>query len=316
MRKSFLGRPCSRCTNVIAGSQTDVEIDGRPYHAHCAVGVYAARARRVEPAQPVSVPIWYGRGPLPVDQADGAAGDVVIGRQRDTGYAPERWTFDAEVARCFEDMLARSVPGLDAMRRVVFEVGERFVRPQTTIVDLGASRGAALVPFVERFAATCRFVAVERSRPMVEELMRTFAGKPVRIWSMDLRDAYPAPADGRVSLTLAVLTLQFVPVTERPRLLRDVYRSTCPGGALIVVEKVLAADARVDEMLVDVYHARKVANGYTRAEVEAKRRSLEGVLVPLSAPWNEELLREAGFESVECVWRELNFAAWIAARQE
>ena len=36
--------------------------------------------------------------------------------------------------------------------------------------------------------------------------------------------------------------------------------------------------------------------------------------MPVTAAWNEELLRTAGFGVVECFWRYLNFAAWVAVR--
>jgi tRNA (cmo5U34)-methyltransferase len=42
--------------------------------------------------------------------------------------------------------------------------------------------------------------------------------------------------------------------------------------------------------------------------------SLEGVLVPVTAAWNEYLLRSAGFSHVDCFWRWMNFAAWVAVK--
>ena len=39
-----------------------------------------------------------------------------------------------------------------------------------------------------------------------------------------------------------------------------------------------------------------------------------GVLVPVTAHWNEELLRQEGFTSVDCFWRHLNFAGWVAVK--
>ena len=51
-----------------------------------------------------------------------------------------------------------------------------------------------------------------------------------------------------------------------------------------------------------------------RAELEAKSRALEGVLVPVTARWNEDMLRAAGFAQVDCVWRCMNFAAWLAVK--
>lgn len=55
-------------------------------------------------------------------------------------------------------------------------------------------------------------------------------------------------------------------------------------------------------------------NGYTQEEIRRKRLALEGVLVPVTAKWNEELLHNAGFRQVDCFWRWMNFAGWIALK--
>ena len=56
------------------------------------------------------------------------------------------------------------------------------------------------------------------------------------------------------------------------------------------------------------------AAGLYTEEIERKRLALEGVLVPMTAHWNEDLLRQAGFQQVECFWRYLNFAGWLAIK--
>jgi hypothetical protein len=86
------------------------------------------------------------------------------------------------------------------------------------------------------------------------------------------------------------------------------------GGALILVEKVLGSNNAIDTMLVDEYYRIKAENAYTQEQISAKRKSLEGVLVPITARWNEEMLKEAGFRSVDCFWRYLNFAGWVAVK--
>jgi tRNA (cmo5U34)-methyltransferase len=211
--------------------------------------------------------------------------------------------------------LRRSIPELDSMRECVFEVGRRFVQRDTDVVDLGCSRGEALAPFVDEFRSSSRFVGVEVSAPMLAASQARFADDvrsgTVRLLGLDLRSGYP---DVTASLTLAVLTLQFVPPECRPRVLRDASNRTVDGGALILVEKVAGATPTLDALLGDVYGQRKRASGYSQEEIDRKRLSLEGVLVPLTAAKNEELLREAGFGDVECFWRCLNFAAWVAVK--
>jgi tRNA (cmo5U34)-methyltransferase len=67
--------------------------------------------------------------------------------------------------------------------------------------------------------------------------------------------------------------------------------------------------------MVELYHALKQSNGYSREDIDRKRFALEGVLVPVTARWNEELLRGAGFGEVDCFWRWMNFAGWVAVRE-
>ena len=234
------------------------------------------------------------------------------------GHVPgAAWRFDESVTAVFDDMLARSIPQLDTMRSSVFQVASRLVQPNTHVVDLGCALGASMAPLIDRFGAHNRYVGIEASEPMADACRRRLesfidAGL-VEIRHADLRTGYP---DVQASLTLAVLTLMFVPADDRLRTLTTAYRHTTPGGALILVEKILGNDAATNDLLVDLYHRHKEAMGYTREEIDRKRMALRDVLVPWSAAANERVLRQAGFAHVDCFWRCLNFCAWAAVKGE
>jgi tRNA (cmo5U34)-methyltransferase len=115
-------------------------------------------------------------------------------------------------------------------------------------------------------------------------------------------------------VTLSVLTLQFIPLEYRRGLLKQIYEHTAEGGCLILVEKVLGQTPQLDDLMIERYLDMKRANGYSEEQIIRKRLALEGVLVPLTASGNEELLRSAGFEAVDCFWRWMNFGAWAAVR--
>lgn len=238
-------------------------------------------------------------------------------RPIDTGYAPGRWAFDSEVTRVFDDMLRRSIPDYDQMRSLVFRVGRTFVKPATSIVDLGCSRGGALRSFATVFAGACRYVGVEISPPMLEAARAEFNAEiqtgVAEILDFDLRRGYPK-LEVLPSLTLAVLTLQFIPIEHRPRVIRRVAESLPPGGAFIVVEKVLSEGADIGDVLVNLYHEHKVSHGYSKEEVDRKALALEGVLVPLTESANVMMLRNEGFRIVQPFWRHLNFAGWVALK--
>lgn len=236
--------------------------------------------------------------------------------ETDTGYAPDRWEFDEEVSRVFDDMLSRSIPQYETMREAVTLVASAFLRRGLNVVDLGCSQGEALASLANLPAIGNRFLGLEVSDPMLAAAQARFAdaGERVRIHRWDLRHGLPADevAEESAGVVLSVLTLMFLPVNYRARLLAQVRRALAPGGALVLVEKVLGEGPTTDDVLTANYHAKKAQSGYTPDEIERKRLSLEGVLVPLTASWNEELLRRAGFSEVETFWAWMNFRGWVA----
>lgn len=227
----------------------------------------------------------------------------------------KKWAFNEDVTAAFDDMLERSIPQYEVMRQACFDLGVRFRTEGSDIVDLGCSRGEALQPFVNKFGVHNHFVGVEVSEPMLKAAQERFKGyiatNTISIRNLDLRKEYPPV---RASVTLCVLTLQFTPIEYRQRILRNIYAGLISGGALILVEKVLGADAELDEIIVDAYLKLKAQNGYTQDQIERKRMSLEGVLVPVTAAWNEQLLKGAGFAHIDCFWRWMNFAGWVAVK--
>ena len=232
------------------------------------------------------------------------------------GHMPNgRWAFDETVTSVFTDMLARSIPQYGVMRRSVFDLGLSLVQPGSVIVDLGCSRGDGLAPFVQTLGDRNRYLGVELSRPMLAAARQRFRDDVERgivtISELDLRNDYP---ECKAGLTLCVLSLQFTPIEHRQRILHDAYRNTIPGGAFLLVEKILGATADLNARMVGLYHDYKREAGYTAEEVERKKLALEGVLVPITARWNEEFLRDAGFAEVDCFWRWMNFAGWVALK--
>jgi tRNA (cmo5U34)-methyltransferase len=231
------------------------------------------------------------------------------------GHRPDgKWAFDGAVTDCFADMLRRSIPDYDTMRKLVFDLGCWFVQERTDVIDIGCSRGDGLAPFIDRFGAGNRYIALDESEPMLAACRERFKGwinnRLLDVRLHDLRGGLPPLMP---SLILATLTLQFVPIECRQQIIADAFRSLRAGGALIVVEKVLGPDAAADRLLVDAYYRMKRTNGYSTDDIETKRKALQGVLVPLTADGNEQMLRAEGFRVYQ-FWQALNFAGWLAIK--
>ena len=240
----------------------------------------------------------------------------------DTVEQDGNWTFDEEVTESFDDMLERSIPQYHVMRQAVTDLSTKVIDGQRStdrplVIDLGTSRGRAVEELVARFSDTSRFLLCELSEPMIEAARALYADlidrDVVRVERRDLRTEFPD--QDPATLVLSVLTLQFIPVNYRQRIVQQIHDVLQPDGAFILVEKVLGDGPRNDEWMIDLYHARKHAAGYSYESIDRKRQSLEGVLVPNTARQNVELLERAGFRFVDCFWRWMNFAAWIAVKR-
>ncbi len=222
-----------------------------------------------------------------------------------------KWEFDAGVTECFEDMLERSIPQYETMRNTVFSMGQRFLKPGATVIDLGCSKGGAIAPFVVEHPET-HFLGVEISQPMAQAARDRFQGfNNVSIEEMDIRHSYPAQPN--VCLVVSNLTIQFTPIEYRQGIIQRIYDSLVPGGGFVLIEKILGESAKIDSILVEEYYKFK-GGSYSPESIARKRLSLEGVLVPVTARWNEDLLKGAGFHEVTCFWRFLNFAGWLAIK--
>lgn len=222
----------------------------------------------------------------------------------------KRWEFDDEVARCFDDMLQRSIPDYENMRDLVYNVGKHYVTDDLTIMDIGCSNGNAALPYVKTFGNP--FVLCDVSESMLDLCRRGFKNnRNVEVMNHDLRNGVP---DRRCCLILSILTIQFTPIEYRHKIVSSIYDALEPGGAFIFVEKLLGTTYDIDSVFVDEYYDLKREHQYTEEQIRDKRKSLEGVLVPVTENWNMDLLHMAGFKKIECFWRYLNFAGWLAVK--
>lgn len=223
-----------------------------------------------------------------------------------------KWSFDQEVSEVFDNMLERSIPDYENMRRLVFSIGSRYVMPDTAIMDIGCSNGIAAFPFAKRFDNDNELYLLDVSEAMLNICKEKYKGfQNVYVKHHDLRSGVP---EVKSSLILSILTIQFTPIEYRKKIIKSIFDSLVHGGCFIMVEKVLGNSADLDSMFVDEYYSMKRDHQYTNEQIESKRKSLEGVLVPITSDWNIDILRDAGFRQVDVFWRYLNFVGYIALK--
>jgi len=225
------------------------------------------------------------------------------------------FTFDEKVAEVFPDMIQRSVPGYSNIISAIGMLAERYVKPNTLVYDLGCSLGAATLSMRRHIQSEgCQIIAVDNSHAMVERCKLHVnayrSDTPVEVVEADIRDVDITNA----SMVVLNFTLQFLAPEDRLALLKKIYAGLRPGGILILSEKYTFEDDASNELLIDLHHTFKRANGYSELEVSQKRSAIENVMRPDSIPTHKERLQGIGFSSCEVWFQCFNFGSMFAVK--
>ena len=227
----------------------------------------------------------------------------------------EDFVFDQRVVDVFPDMIKRSVPGYTTIIAMIGDLAERYARSDSRCYDLGCSLGAATLAMRHRIrAADCRLIGVDNSPAMIERCQQVIAADSGEV-PVDLVCARVQEVDiERASVVVLNFTLQFIPLKERLALLEKIYAGLLPGGVLILSEKLAFDDQLHQQLMIELHHNFKRANGYSELEIAQKRSAIEQVLLPETLDTHRQRLRRAGFTSVDVWFQCFNFASLIAIK--
>ncbi|MDO3386409.1 carboxy-S-adenosyl-L-methionine synthase CmoA [Gilvimarinus sp. SDUM040013] len=240
---------------------------------------------------------------------------------RDTLYANpladvSSFSFDQQVVDVFPDMIKRSVPGYATILSMIGTLAERYVTSDSRCYDLGCSLGAATLAMRHNIrAANTQIIAVDNSSAMISRAQQVIAADSHEEVPVTLREALIQSIDvDNASMVVLNFTLQFIAQAERDTLLANIAKGLNTGGVLILSEKVAFADEPHQQLMTDLHHQFKRANGYSDLEIAQKRAAIDNVLIPESLNTHRQRLRNAGFASVDVWFQCLNFASLIAIK--
>lgn len=225
------------------------------------------------------------------------------------------FTFDESVAEVFPDMIRRSVPGYSNIITAIGMLAQRFVTEGSNVYDLGCSRGAGILSMRRNIKVDdVNIIGIDNSPPMVERcrahVKAYHSDVPVEIFCDDIRNIEIKNA----SMVVLNFTLQFLPRTDRLALLMKIRQGLNPNGILVLSEKFTFENAVINELLIELHHSFKRANGYSELEVSQKRTALENVMLTDSLETHKARLRQAGFSHVELWFQCFNFGSMIAIK--
>lgn len=223
--------------------------------------------------------------------------------------------FDEQVVEVFDDMISRSVPLYQDVQEATAELCAKICLPNSSIYDLGCSRGTTLIKIASRVKDnSVKLVGIDNSPAMVESCKQRLAGlgltERITIHEAELEELQTSGA----SVVILNYTLQFIAPSKRQKIIAGIHRNLLPGGALIISEKVVHEHPLIDKLMVDLHQDFKRQNGYSELEIAQKREALENILIPNTTEKNLALIKSSGFSNVEVVLKWYNFVSLIAIK--
>ncbi len=224
----------------------------------------------------------------------------------------KQFEFDEAVASVFDDMLSRSVPFYDEVRRLVIEVILAEAEPGIRVIDLGSSTAKFLLELSHRSPVDLHLVGIDNSEAMVERAQRKAEAFGAEV-TLELADILTYDYRG-YDVAVANYTLQFIRPMQRTELVARIGQELSEGGRFIFSEKVVFGEKRLDKQMIDVYYDYKRTQGYSDYEIAQKREALENVLIPFTIDENIQMCRSAGFREVHTIFQWANFVTFVARK--
>ena len=227
---------------------------------------------------------------------------------------PGDFVFDDQVASVFEDMINRSVPGYSTIISMIGVLAERYCQEHSRIYDLGCSLGGATLAAAHRVKCDdYAVIAVDNSAAMIEKLDAKLSALPQINSRIESRREDLLQTDiFDASVVILNFTLQFIPLSERSNLLKRIYQGMKPGAVLIISEKIVFPDEKLNALFIQMYHSFKENMGYSKLEISQKRAALENVLLPETIEVHRDRIRDTGFHSFDVWFQCFNFASMVA----
>ena len=240
------------------------------------------------------------------------AKDTLFSERRE---AVSDFDFGQDTAVVFDDMLNRSVPYYSEMQRMIGEMAADYAVEGTRIYDLGCATCNAFFELDRVLAKNVKFIGVDFSKEMLDQARQKISQQGMdrdhELICADLNDDIEIT---NASFVIMNLTLQFIRPVRRHRIMTNIANGMTPGGCMVVVEKVLSKDSKVNRSFIKYYYDFKQRNGYSQMEIAQKREALENVLIPYRLEEDYELFLNSGFTFCDVFFKWYNFCGIIAVK--
>lgn len=216
---------------------------------------------------------------------------------------------DPEAVARYSEGPRRFVPGLDALHRMTWLLLAERAPIDARVLVLGAGGGSELRVMADAHPQWT-FVGVDPAAEMLRLAERTVGSHMDRVELVEgyIDDSPVGPFDAATCL----LTLHFLPASERERTVRQIHDRLRPGAPFVAAHVSFHQGDGERDMWLDRYAAYPIASGVDPDQVGKARAAVAASLNTLSPEQDEAVLRGGGFRDVHLFYTGLVWRGWIA----
>lgn len=235
--------------------------------------------------------------------------------QKDTVFTKrvnKKFEFDEAVASVFDDMLSRSVPFYDEVRKLVISLILAEQKEGMKVLDLGSSTAKFLLDLHSKSEVNMQLKGIDNSQAMLDRATQKCQAFGANV-ELELADMLEYDYDNE-DVIIANYTLQFIRPIQRLELMNKIYEGLNNDGMFVFSEKIIFEDKILDKEMINIYYAYKKEQGYSEYEIAQKREALENVLIPFTIKENIKMCKDAGFTKIETVFQWANFVTFVVKK--
>jgi tRNA (cmo5U34)-methyltransferase len=220
-------------------------------------------------------------------------------------------TFELWNPTTYDALRRQLIPSFDLLYGSASSAVAMSVPDRPNILDLGAGTGLLSAAVLDRLPEAT-ITLVDHSERMLAQARHRFDGDDrVSFAIHGLTDPLPA---GPYDAVISGLAIHHLEHHDKQELFRRLPRILRPGGVFVNVEQVLAPAPRMEQMYDRQHESHVHATGTPAEEWAAGRERMKHDIcidVDTQLGW----LRDAGFDTVDCLakdWRFATYAGWLA----
>jgi tRNA (cmo5U34)-methyltransferase len=217
-------------------------------------------------------------------------------------------SFDFNTIQNFDEHILQSIPNYDILFNSLIRISDYFRNEKKIIYDIGCSTGNLLRYLRRSENYLGKMVGIDYSRNLLPENTREFDN--INFIEYDLNNEFNF---SNACLIFSIFTMQFLQRENRLRLLKNIYDSLCLGGALVIAEKTYMKDGFFQDIFTFSYYDYKKVS-FSEKQILDKEKDLRTILKPNTTTENLQMIREVGFQKIECFYKYFQFEGWLCVK--